>query len=85
MSAMTKVALPAQTWTLVHTAGGTNVAINLHSNVEIFLYVGSSAPSDLSGAFVVMHHPAQPFTVDTGDKVYLYNNSTAASAVTVWA
>lgn len=85
MSAMTKVTLPARTWTLVHTAGGTNVAINLHSNTEIFLYVGASAPTDLTGPFVVMQHPALSFTVADADKVYMYNNSSADSSVTVWA
>lgn len=87
MSAMTRLALPPQQWTLAHTAGGTNVAITIHGHPEILMNVGASAPSAdlLVAPYVAFRAKREPFTVDAGDKVYLFNNSPSSVDATVWA
>lgn len=88
MSAMNRSALPSRSWTLVYTAGSTNIAINVHGHPEVLMNVGQgSAPSgDLRvDAYVPFRLKREPFTVDSGDKIYLYNNSDSPVDVTVWA
>lgn len=87
MSTMTKVALPPQAWTLVHTAGALNVQLSLHGSIEALMYITQgAAPTDLSGPLVPFTINKSNLTLDATDKIYLWNQSAdTISAVTVWS